>query len=351
MLAYVHIPYCDSKCHYCAFNSYVGRFDTRSAYMQALHRQLQYELERLKIGPGEIETLFVGGGTPSTVPPEYYEPIFTLLLPYLAGNAEITTEANPNSATRTWLSGMHDLGVNRVSFGVQSFDAKKLQRLGRAHTPQQAEQALFTAHEVGISHLSLDLIYNVSGDTPALMQRDIDRAFALPIDHLSAYELTIESNTPFAATPHVRQEDDDLAFYVASEITRRGFDHYEISNFGRYQSRHNLGYWHLKPYIGAGAGAVGFDGRHRYYPPTDIETYIADPLAARTEILSEHDLRTERIFLGLRSQVGVDRMQLDPAQTRQAQILLHSGKLIEQEHRYYNPDLFLADEVALFLLG
>ena len=351
LLAYLHIPYCDSKCHYCAFNSYVGRFDTRPQYMAALHRQLTHDLKRSGATPGSMETLFIGGGTPSTISPELYAPLFEHLAPYLAPQAEITVEANPNSATREWLSGMHALGVNRVSFGVQSFDTDKLRRLGRAHSPQQAIAALETAHDVGIKHLSLDLIYNVHGDTRDLLEHDIRQALALPIDHLSAYELTIEANTPFAATPEVRQSDDALAFFVAEAITARGFEHYEISNFGRYQSRHNLGYWELRPYLGIGAGAVGFDGATRTYPPTDIDTYLTDPLQRHSESLTSDDLRTERIFLGLRSRVGIETKQLDGGERERAELLIQEGKLYKKAGRYLNPNFFLADEIALFLIG
>ena len=351
MLVYLHIPYCDSKCHYCAFNSYVGRFDTRPQYVEALHRQLTHDLERVGATPGSVETIFIGGGTPSTISPELYAPIFESLAPYLAPHAEITIEANPNSATRDWLRGLRDLGVNRVSFGVQSFDADKLRRLGRAHTPQHAIDAIETAHAVGIAHLSLDLIYNVLGDTPQLLERDIAQAFALPIDHLSAYELTIEERTPFAATPEVRQHDDALAFSVAEEITARGFEHYEISNFGRYQSRHNLGYWELRPYLGIGAGAVGFGGTARTYPPADIDAYLADPLQHHIEPLTPDDLRTERIFLGLRSHIGIDAHQLDAGQRERAGWLAHEGKLTQEAGRYHNPNFFLADEIALYIMG
>jgi len=372
MLVYLHIPYCDSKCHYCAFNSYVGRFDTRPAYMKALHRQLAHELKRFGARAGSIETLFIGGGTPSTVAPDLYAPLFDLLRPYLAPDAEITAEANPNSTTRTWLEGMHDLGVGRISFGVQSFDPDKLKTLGRAHSPDQAKEAILTAHELGIPHLSLDLIYNVHGDTEALLASDITQAFDLPIDHLSAYELTIESHTPFAETPEVRQTNDQLAFFVAQEITQRGFTHYEISNFGRYQSRHNLGYWELKDYIGAGAGAVGYkslsaqmeDGGWRmedersqdtagirYYPPTDINGYLRDPLAVMEEPLSAEDLRTERLFLGLRSRVGVEADGLSASMRDRADLLVREGKLTFEAGRYHNPDFFLADELSLFVLG
>ena len=350
LLAYLHIPYCDSKCHYCAFNSYVGRFDTRPQYMAALHRQLDHDLEHSGATPGSVATLFIGGGTPSTVSPKLYEPIFEHLAPFLTPEAEITVEANPNSATRDWLGGMQTLGVNRVSFGVQSFNADKLHRLGRAHTPQQAITALETAHNVGIEHCSLDLIYNVLGDTRELLERDIEQAFSLPIDHLSAYELTLEADTPFAATPDVRQRDDALAFFVAESITARGFEHYEISNFGRYRSRHNLGYWELQPYLGIGAGAVGFDGTTRTYPPTDIDVYLTDPLQRRIEPLTPDDLRIERIFLGLRSRVGIEAKQLDERQRERAELLKQEGKLYEEAGRYLNPNFFLADEIALFLI-
>jgi len=351
LLAYLHIPYCDSKCHYCSFNSYVDKFDTRTAYMHALEEQLRFELERFSAKNGSIETLFIGGGTPSTVAPELYAPLFELLAPYLSEDAEITTEANPNSATKSWLSGMRQLGVNRVSFGVQSFDAAKLKALNRAHTPDQAKNAIQTAHALGFEHLSLDLIYNFSGDTEALLETDIETAFSLPIDHLSAYELTIESGTKFSATPQVRQENDTLAFFVAEQIKAHGFSHYEISNFGTYQSRHNLGYWELKDYIGAGAGAVGFLKNTRYYPQSGIEAYIADPLKTEEEHLGQNDLLTEAIFLGLRSRVGIDKKILPQTYLARARTLVREKKLTETSERFYNPDFFIADALALYLLG
>jgi len=350
MLTYIHIPYCDSKCHYCSFNSYVDRFDTRAAYMDALLQQLRFELERFNATKGSIETLFIGGGTPSTVAPHLYAPIFELLRPYLVNDAEVTTEANPNSASREWLEGMHALGVNRVSFGVQSFNADKLKALNRAHTPTQAIEAVQTAKGIGFEHLSLDLIYNYAGDTKALLKHDIQTAFTLPIDHLSAYELTIESGTKFATMPEKRQEDEALAFYVADEITKHGFTHYEISNFGSYQSRHNKGYWELKNYIGAGAGAVGFLEAERFYPHTDIDTYIANPLAVTKEALTPDALLTEKIFLGLRSNIGVAKQLLSKPMRQRCDILLQEGKLTEDANRYYNPDFFVADALALYLL-
>ena len=350
MLVYLHIPYCDSKCHYCSFNSYVDKFDTRADYMKALHTQLSFELERFAATHGSIKTLFIGGGTPSTVVPELYKPIFDLLSPYMVKNAEITTEANPNSATKSWLAGMKALGVNRVSFGVQSFDEKKLKALNRAHTPQQAKEAVLTAKVLGFEHLSLDLIYNYQGDTKDLLERDIEQAFELPVDHISAYELTIEDGTKFSMTPEVRQNDENLAFFVARSIEARGFKAYEISNFGTYQSKHNKGYWELENYIGAGAGAVGFLGNTRYYPQTDIEAYIRDPLNIREELLTEDELLTEKLFLGMRSNVGIKKSLLTEKMLQNAQILCDAKKIHCDNDTLYNNNYFLSDELVLYLL-
>jgi len=328
----------------------VDKFDTREAYMQALYTQIAFELERFSATKESIETLFIGGGTPSTVSPKLYKPIFELLTPYLQKGAEITTEANPNSASEEWLKGMFALGVNRVSFGVQSFDADKLTALNRAHNPQQAKDAIHHAKEIGYKHLSLDLIYNYQGDTKALLLNDIETAFNLPIDHISAYELTIESGTTFASTPEVRQEDENLAFFVTEQIEKRGFKAYEISNFGTYQSKHNRGYWQIKDYIGAGAGAVGFLKDRRFYPTTGIEAYIKNPLHITEEILTPDELLTEKIFLGLRCNIGIEKSLLSPAILQQAQLLCQENKLHETPTHYINHNFFLSDELALFIL-
>jgi len=319
--------------------------------MDALYQQLSFELERFDAKPQSVETLFIGGGTPSTINPELYAPIFKLLHPYLKKNAEITTEANPNSATKEWLEGMKDLGVNRVSFGVQSFNAQKLKALNRAHNPQQAKDAIHYAKELGYEHLSLDLIYNYQGDTKTLLSADIKEAFSLPIDHISAYELTIEDGTKFSTTPEVRQEDENLAFFVTEEIEKRGFKAYEISNFGTYQSKHNKGYWELKNYIGAGAGAVGFLKDRRYYPQTNIDAYVENPLNITEEPLTPDELLTEKIFLGLRSSLGIQKSLLSDEMIEKANILCKNKKLLCDTEHYYNDNFFLSDELALYILG
>ena len=317
--------------------------------MQKLAKQLSYELQRYNVKKNSIESVFIGGGTPSTVSPELYRPIFAKITPYFQKGIEITSEANPNSATKQWLAGMQELGVNRISFGLQSFDAKKLKLLNRAHTPKAAHQAILNAHELGYKNLSLDLIYATAGDTKSLLEHDLHNAFSLPINHLSAYALTIEEQTPFASQPQMAQESLELTQWLFKSIKAHGFKQYEISNFGRYQSSHNLGYWQYKDYIGLGAGAVGKLKNSRFYPNSDIESYIKNPLDIKEELLSAEDILLEKIFLGLRSCVGVTTHLLSDAQKIKASILLEEKKLFKKGEKLYNPDYLLADEIALFL--
>lgn len=349
MLLYIHIPFCDSKCAYCSFNSYVDKFHLKVAYMEALRHQLAFELTRFKADARSIETLFIGGGTPSTVDAALYRPLFETLRPYLHEDAEITTEANPNSATPIWLRGMRELGVKRISLGVQSFDDEKLRLLARSHKGSDAIKAVKDAKEVGFEHISLDLIYATEMDTKDLLEADLDQAFSLPIDHLSAYALTIEEGTPFERRPEVAKEKEEMTSWFLERIQAHGFIQYEISNFGTYRSRHNLGYWQYKDYIGLGSGAVGFLKETRFYPSRDIETYIADPLLSTEEPLDVEAIKTEKLFLGLRSIVGFTPEILDEHERGRATLLHQAGKLDYRDGRYYNSDYLLSDEIALFI--
>ena len=349
MLLYIHIPFCDSKCSYCAFNSYVDKFHLKKEYMDALLLQLDFELKRFDVKEKEIESLFIGGGTPSTVEPRLYEKIFKKLKPYLCSDIEITSEANPNSASKEWLEGMHNLGINRISFGVQSFNKAKLKLLNRAHTPEQAKEAIVNARDVGFENISLDLIYATLGDTKELLSSDLQTAFSLPINHLSAYALTIEEGTPFESKPHMSKETLELTRWLFDSIAEHGFKQYEISNFGSYQSRHNLGYWEYKDYIGLGSGAVGKLGLERFYPSPNVEEYIKDPLTIKTEILSDEDKKIEQIFLGLRSCVGIKKDILNYDELERAELLVKEKKLRQKNDTFYNDEYLLADEIALFI--
>ncbi len=318
--------------------------------MQAIVKQLEHELEHFFVKKNSIETIFIGGGTPSTIPAHLFVPFFEKLTPYLQNDAEITTEANPNSATQRWLQDMRTLGINRVSFGVQSFDEQKLKLLGRNHTQKQAILAPQIAKSCGFENISIDLIYGTHIDNKKLLQKDLEVAFSLPINHLSAYTLTIEENTKFFATPYVSKDDENIAYWFIKKIKSK-LPQYEISNFGKYQSKHNLGYWQYKDYIGIGSGAVGFFKDRRFYPTNSIESYIKDPLDISIEKLDSQAIQSEKILLGFRSSVGVKLQLLNHKQQQLAHELIQADKLIKRENTLYNPNYFLADEISLYLLS
>ncbi|HIO90275.1 MAG TPA: coproporphyrinogen III oxidase family protein [Campylobacterales bacterium] len=347
MLLYLHIPFCDSKCHYCSFNSYTDILDLTQSYMIAMKKQLLFELERFDVKKNGIETIFIGGGTPSALPPKEYEEFFKILKPYLMPNIEITTEANPNSASEDWLRGMRELGINRVSFGVQSFDDKKLKFLGREHSSLEAKIAIEKAHMIGIKNISCDLIYDTILDTKELLTSDLDIVFSLPINHLSSYSLTIEKGTNFFGKNNLLTKDENLASWFIDEVKRRGFNQYEISNFGTYKSEHNLGYWTGKEYIGIGSGAVGFLRDKRFYTDRNVKSYIKNPTKIEIENLTQTELKSEKIFLGLRSEIGVDITLLSD---KKLQILKETNKIKLIDTIAYNMDYLLSDEIALFLM-
>jgi oxygen-independent coproporphyrinogen-3 oxidase len=326
----------------------VDKFHLKEKYMKALEGQLDFELKRFQAIKKSIKTIFIGGGTPSTVEPQLYKNIFNTLKPFLDDNIEITSEANPNSATKKWLSGMFKLGVNRISFGVQSFDTKKLKLLNRSHSKEDAIDSINNAKEIGFQNLSLDLIYATLGDSKELLQNDLKEAFKLPINHLSAYALTIEEGTVFESKPHMSKETLALTEWFFTQIKQK-FEQYEISNFGSYKSKHNLGYWKYEDYIGLGSGAVGKLDLKRFYPETNLEKYIQNPLDIRVENLSEEDKKIEQLFLGLRSSVGIDKNILNKSELKNTLILVKEKKILQIDDTFYNTDYLLADEITLFI--
>jgi len=295
--------------------------------------------------------LFIGGGTPSTLDINSYEEIFNFISPYLDDNIEITTEINP-SAKKEWLYSMKALGINRVSIGVQSFDDRKLKLLGRNHTSKKAIQSIQNVFDVGIDNVSADLIYDVCIDDRQILLNDIKIASSLPITHLSSYGLTIEENTPFYHTPNVKLNDDSLAIWWIDIINNNGFKSYEISNFSissKYECKHNKGYWSYDEYIGVGSGAIGCIGNQRYTSNKNIEQYILKPNVCKNENIKEKDVILEKIFLGLRSNIGVDIDIFDNKKQSRVDILLQEKKLIQKEKKIFNTSYLLSDEIVSFI--
>ncbi len=346
-LLYIHIPFCDSKCNYCAFNSYTNLNHLKKEYFKAIKKQFINDIEKFEFK--EFETVFIGGGTPSTMPVSFYEKLFTLLSPYTKNTKEITIESNPN-ASYEWLKEIKNLGVNRISFGVQSFDDGKLKFLNRNHSSKLAIKTIENAKKAGFENINLDIIYATSLDNYELLKNDLKIIDSLPITHISAYSLMIEENTKWEGDYSKRKEDEELEIWFIEEIKKR-FRQYEISNFGN-PCLHNLGYWEHKEYLGIGSGAVGFNERKmfRYYTNKDVNEYIKNPTKYKYEFLNNSDIKKEKVLLGLRSIVGFEESILNKEEKKRAGILINEKKLFKKEGKIYSYDFLLADALSAYII-
>lgn len=260
---YVHMPWCVRKCPYCDFNSYTLRETLpEMQYVATLERDLEAQAPDVRGRP--VVSIFFGGGTPSLFPPEAIGRVIEAARRHLlvAADCEITLEANPGTVERGRFTGYREAGVNRVSLGAQSFDARQLEALGRIHSPGETVRAAEELHAAGIANFNLDLMYALPGQDVAAAASDVDQALALSPAHLSHYQLTLEPGTQFAAKPPVLPGDDAAVEMLAAcheRLARAGFSQYEVSAYAQpgRQCRHNLNYWTFGDYLGVGAGAHG----------------------------------------------------------------------------------------------
>jgi oxygen-independent coproporphyrinogen-3 oxidase len=316
---YIHVPFCIKKCDYCHFYVVLHREAMVKSYLQALEKEL---LLAAPIATGcSLETIYFGGGTPSLLPPDavqsIIERIFTLFSP--SPGIEITLEANPEQTTLAQMQSFYAAGINRISFGVQSFDDAMLQKLSRAHSAKQAEDAVLAAYSAGINNISIDLMYDLPSQTVADWQNSITKAASLPISHISLYNLTIEPFTAF----HKKKIELEKAMpgellsaslysHAIEELCAKGFHHYEISAFARpHASNHNSGYWLGRPFLGLGPSAYSFwKGKrwrniaqiNRYMELVDKETLPID----YEEELPYENQQKERLVIALRMLDGID---------------------------------------------
>ena len=260
---YIHVPWCVRKCPYCDFNSHDNHISLpENDYIDALIRDLEQELPL--VWGRSIQTIFIGGGTPSLFSAKAYERLFSAiraLLP-LNHNAEITLEANPGTIEAERFKEYRDVGINRLSIGIQSFDVDALKALGRIHSDEQAIKAVEYAHDAGFDSFNLDLMFGLPGQDEKKARHDIETAIALAPPHLSYYQLTIEPNTLFYAKPPQLPDDDpiyDWQLANQERLAKAGYEQYETSAYAKagHQCRHNRNYWQFGDYIGIGAGAHG----------------------------------------------------------------------------------------------
>ncbi len=310
---YLHIPFCAAKCPYCNFYSLPGGQSQWQAYADTLCRVLEgWQGKGLCAA-----TLYFGGGTPSLLPVPLLLQIKDAVCRVFGQPEEITLEANPGLCSPEQLCQLRQGGFNRISFGVQSLNEKELGRLGRLHSPRQAEQAIFQAAQAGFSNLSADIMLAIPGQGLQSLEYSLARLTALPITHLSADLLKAEPGTPFY-TPEIlaltQDEERCRSLYLktVSFLEQAGFPQYEISNFARpgLESKHNLLYWQGKEYLGFGPAAHSFFHGKRFCYPDDLSAFL-DSKGTNWQVLEEQvDPLEEAVLLGLRLRQGIDLNEL-----------------------------------------
>ena len=359
MELYLHLTFCAKKCRYCDFASYAGREGDMPAYVEAVLREAQARAEQLGTTP--VETVFLGGGTPSLLPAPQLSQLLDGVCRFfpVQPGAEFTCEANPGTLTRPWLDTAVAHGVNRLSLGMQAYQPELLAMLGRIHNFGQVERSVAMAREAGIGNISLDLMFGLPGQTAAQWRETLQAALSLHPQHVSCYGLIPEEGTPLkadldAGRLSLPEEDVERAMYDAALTTlaEAGYVQYEISNFALpgYACRHNLGYWRQVPYLGLGAAASSMlpgSGSAAYLRETNppglsqyMDMVLSGTWQARERIaVNPAEARFETMMLGLRTTEGVSEatfaamhsVTLEACYGKRLQTLAHEG-LVRHEN-------------------
>lgn len=340
---YIHIPFCKSRCIYCGFYS-TTLLDLRKKYINAVCREMELRKNYIR---EPFSTIYLGGGTPSLLD----EAELTKLFQYINNvydvdrNAEITMECNPDDITPEFTNMLSRLPINRVSMGAQTFADSRLRILHRRHSSDEVKHAVKLLREAGIKNISIDLMFGFPDESLSQWKEDISAALALNVEHISAYSLMYEEDTPLwkmLDTGKVKEIDEELSLTMFKELvcqlTDAGYEHYEISNFARpgYRSRHNSSYWHQVPYIGLGAAAHSFDLNSRQWNVADLKLYIEEInngiIPMEREELDNDTTFNDIITTALRTSDGID---LNAMETRLGKryrntLISAAGKHLEQ---------------------
>ena len=383
---YIHIPFCVRKCNYCAFLSFDAETSPRKEYTDALVNEITYRGEQL--GHPEIDTVYVGGGTPSVLDISQMRDIMHAVGKSfrVKEGAEITIEANPATLGRkdgvmlAKLQAYRFMGFNRLSMGVQAMDNDRLHYMGRIHTAENVVRDMELIRRKGFDNVNLDLMFSIPGETTEDALSDLERILGLDPEHISCYSLQIEEGTPFGdmaeagELTEVPDEEDRRTYHEICRVLREaGYEHYEISNFAKpgFRSRHNSLYWDMSDYIGVGLGASGFIDGRRYKNISDIEAYI-EAFAklpeedSRIEIPLEEDHLnssfdniSEAVFTGLRRAEGISYEEAIDAYMRCAEGPMHEdpqaafwrifAEAKEEAEDYVRRGLLIIDDKGLKL--
>lgn len=324
---YIHIPFCRQKCFYCDFPSFAGRERYEADYTDALCRELAVQGVLYREKWGSPRTIYMGGGTPSLLPIGLLAKILQAIADVFgdAADREFTVECNPGTVDAAKLRALRAGGVNRLSFGVQTFDDTLLKKIGRIHTGAQAREAMALARTAGFQNVSMDLIYGLPGESLAELERDLEAMVALEPEHISIYGLQLEEGTAFAKMQEMGRlmlPDDDTVERMYDTMTAflpaHGYARYEISNFAKpgFESRHNLSYWQDVPYLGVGAAAHSYLEGQRYENVREIPAYIegirtGKGVRRQEETMTREIAMEEFAFLALRTARGIDRARFE----------------------------------------
>lgn len=361
---YIHIAFCRKKCIYCDFYSVGDRKADWHGYVDSLIAELNHKRGQL---PHKLRTIYIGGGTPSLVPPDEFKRLSVALRPYLSDVEEFTLEVNPDDVSQDLIALWKEAGVNRLSMGIQSFDDRMLAAINRRHSAAGALDAYGMCREA-FDNISIDLIYGLPGQTMEMWRRDVEKAISLRPSHISAYSLMYEPGTALTllrdrgAVEEVEEAaEEEMMRFLVDSLRNAGYEHYEISNFALpgCRSIHNSSYWHQVPYLGLGPSAHSYDGRRvRSANVADIKGYIRywkgedHAVAVSTEeCLSDTELREEYVMTRLRTREGIDM-----ADFRKRFGLKEYNRLLENSRMYLaEGNLILSDgfmslsEEAIFI--
>ncbi|WHF51407.1 radical SAM family heme chaperone HemW [Chryseobacterium gotjawalense] len=368
-MIYLHIPFCKQKCSYCNFH-----FSTSLKYKEEMISAIKKEisLRKNELQTQDLKSLYFGGGTPSILKADELQSIIDEVLKHFSfdSNIEITLEANPDDLDKNFLKELSKTPFNRLSIGTQSFFDEDLKLMNRAHNAGEAESSIKRAQDFGFENISIDLIYGSPTSSFEIWKQNLDKTIELQVPHISSYALTVEPKTMLnawisqgkIAAPKEAEQHEEF-FYMTDFLKDHGFDHYEISNFGKpgFHSRHNSAYWKYREYLGIGPSAHSYNGRNeRSWNIANNQLYInslnKNILPKETELLSEKDQFNEMLMIGLRTTWGVDLSALKEKFSaelldyfqNQIKTKLDDGLLMIENNHLIIPEKhwFLADGIA-----
>lgn len=349
---YIHIPFCKQACHYCDFH-FSTSLKKKGILVDSLCKELALRKDEVK---GKIDTIYLGGGTPSLLSSEELQQIFDTIYKNfeVVENAEITLEANPDDLTPIRINELRKSHINRLSIGIQSFFQEDLQLMNRAHNAKEALNCIVEAKKY-FENISIDLIYGIPGMTNDRWKKNLEIALILDVPHLSCYALTVEPRTALkkfidkGIVPPVEEEVAKKHYDIlVMETEKAGLDNYEFSNFGKlgFHSRNNTAYWEGKSYLGIGPSAHGYDGKYRSWNVANNTKYIksieSGVLPSEKELLSKENKYNEYIMTGLRTKKGVSLLKVETEFGKD-----HSDYLLKQAETHLQNDLLILENQTL----